>query len=433
MKQWLIDSRMAHVLFVAVPFVVVAVGTAGLQNVFSTFQVWGDEPVHYQIVQQVAEMWPRPLLSGYASWSGPFVYWLLATLSRPLGTSLPAVRFAVMLTSWATCAVVYVILRDRLGARPQLALALALMLGLSPFFFGESFRVLTDNPAWLFTVLALERLLAYAGEPRLGRLAWFAIFAAASTLTRQYGAWLFLPGLVVIASLPVSRRQRIGALTVVGLGLVPLVALFVHWGGPVAQGLSVLPPSSLALRLRNVVATLAVVGLWGALVVPLAEIRAVPGRLGWCGWLVLGAAVTASIGALLFRALGNVAGGDVIGIGIVGNLSDAASGPAGISLSWWLLVPLGTAVVVVFAMTRLGTITDRLLVTGLFGVILSAAGNGAWYQRYVDFPVLLLLTLLTVASGCALDRVDRLRLVGVVAISLLWATMYALIFVLHIA
>ena len=55
--------------------------------------------------------------------------------------------------------------RDRLHAGPLDALALTLLLVVSPLFFGQSFHVFTDNPTWFFVVLGLERLFAYLQRP----------------------------------------------------------------------------------------------------------------------------------------------------------------------------------------------------------------------------------------------------------------------------
>ena len=159
------SSRWVHLLVLAVPFLVVIVGWHGLHEPFLAFQ-GGDEPIHFGIVRVVLDQWPRPLLSGYGAWSGPTVYWLLAGLAYPFGGSIEAVRLVVALFSWGACAIAYVLFRDRLHARPLDALALALLLAVSPFFFGQSFLVLTDNPTWFFVVLALERALAYRGAAR---------------------------------------------------------------------------------------------------------------------------------------------------------------------------------------------------------------------------------------------------------------------------
>jgi len=208
MRRALSESRIVHLVLLALPFVAVIVAWSWLRHGFPTYQ-YGDERTHYQVVRDVAHIWPRAILWGYQAWSGPFVYWLLATLSLPFGGSLVATRLVVAALSWGTCAVAYVILRDRLGTRPRDALGLSLLLALSPFFFGQSFRVLTDNPTWFFVALALERLLAYVREPKMRRLVAFAAFAAIATTMRQPAAWLFVPAAVALAAARLPARRSL--------------------------------------------------------------------------------------------------------------------------------------------------------------------------------------------------------------------------------
>jgi len=425
MRDHLSQSRVIHCLLLAVPFVAVALALRGLSRDFWVYQGY-DELVHYQTVLAAAAQWPRPLLSGYYSWSGPLVYWLIATLARPFGTSLAAARLVVMMMSWATCVTAYVILRDRLGAKPLVALALSLVLALSPFFFGESFRVLTDNPTWLFVALALERLLAYVRRPVLSRLAVFAACAAVATLMRQVSVWLFLPALVALVSVPSSSRRRAAGLLILALGLVPLAGLVVYWGGATVGGGVGPAASPLAFRVRNVLMALGVVGLWSFLVIPSEELKALPAKLGRRGLTAVGIGVAVCLAALAAHAMRSLGGGDPYGIGIVGRLSESLRGPLGTSLSWWVLAPVGTAAVVALAVTRWRSLSDRILVTGLAGLLVTAAANGTWFQRYVDFPVLLILVALAASAGVPWRSVDRVRLAGVVVISVFWTAAVAL-------
>ena len=264
------DSRWVHLLLLALPFVVVIVGWHGLSHSFNAFQ-GADESVHYGIVRVVAHQWPRPWLSGYGAWSGPLVYWLLATLALPFGGSMVAVRLIVCAFSWGTCATAYVLFRDRLQARPPDALALAMLLAISPFFFGQSFHVLTDNPTWFFVVLGLERALAYVQRPSLARLAGFAACLAVATLMRQVTLWLLAPGLVALLSVPLPRRRRVAGLCLLALALVPLAALLVYWGGPlppVPGGAASPTPFAAVHRMRNLLLSLGVVGSYAVLMLP---------------------------------------------------------------------------------------------------------------------------------------------------------------------
>jgi hypothetical protein len=407
-SELLSSSRWVHFLVLAVPFLVVFVGWHGLHEAFPAFQ-GGDEPIHYGIVRLVLDQWPRPMLSGYGAWSGPTVYWLLAGLSSPLGGSLEAVRIVVAAFSWGACAVAYVLFRDRLHARPLDALALALLLAVSPFFFGQSFLVLTDNPTWFFVVLALERTLAYLERPALTRIAAFAVCLALATTMRQISVWLLLPGLVAIVSVPQSRRHKAAAIGLLVLGVVPLAALLAYWGGPLppdpVSGGAAATPLAAGYRIRNLLLTLGVVGFYAVLLLPAAEIRdwwhRARGRPSWA--FVLGIPGLAALALVVAGALGTITSF----LTLVSRVPFIIVG--GASLLFWVLVPLGAAVIAGLLATRLGDARSRVLLGALIGVLVSALANRIWYERYVDFPVLLLLAGLAVAAGVALRRVDRER------------------------
>jgi len=407
-SELLSSSRWVHFLVLAVPFLVVIVGWHGLHEAFPSFQ-GGDEPIHYGIVRLVLDQWPRPMLSGYGAWSGPTVYWLLAGLSFPLGGSLEAVRIVVAAFSWGTCAVAYVLFRDRLNARPLDALALALLLAVSPFFFGQSFLVLTDNPTWFFVVLALERTLAYLQRPALTRIAAFAVCLALATTMRQISVWLLLPGLVAIVSVPQSRRHKAAAVGLLVLGVVPLAALLAYWGGPLppdpVSGGAAATPLAAGYRIRNLLLTVGVVGFYAVLLLPAAEIRdwwdRAHGRHSWA--LVLGIPGLAALAMVAAGALGTITSF----LTLVSRVPFILVG--GASLLFWVFVPLGAASIAGLLATRLGDARSRVLLGALIGVLVSALANRVWYERYVDFPVLLLLAGLAVAAGVALRRVDRER------------------------
>ena len=413
-----VSSRVLHAGLLAAPFAIVVLASAGLTHPFHVYQDF-DEAVHFSIVRSVAASWPRPLLSGYPSWSGPFVYWLLASLSRPFGGSLVACRLAVTVLSWSTCVTAYVIFRDRLGATPRTALALAALLATSPFFFGESFRVLTDNPAWLFVALALERLLAYVQRPRTGALAGYAVCSALAMLTRQLTAWLVLPALVVLLMSRAPSRERARSAAIMACGLLPLVALFVVWGGLLPSGGASTGPSGYGLR--NIVLALAVVGLWGILLVPADDVAALPARLTRTAWATVAGSAVVTLAVIAAGALSSLRGGDPYGLGLIGRLGQAWWRVDGTSGVWWVLAPLGASMLVTLVATRFREDRDRVLVVALAALVLTSAASATWYQRYVDFGVLLCLCGLVAGGATRLREIDVLRWVGVVAISAVWA------------
>ena len=411
-------SRWLHIVVLAVPFVVVIVLWQGLRQSFPAFQ-GADEAIHFSIVRTVAAQWPRPLLRGYGAWSGPLVYWTFATLARPFGTSLQAARLVDAAFSWGACVLAYVIFRDRLGAKPLDALALALLLAVSPFFLGQSFHVLTDNPAWFFVVLGLERSLAYVGRPGLGKVVAFALCLAAATTIRQIAAWMVLPALVAFLSVPTSRGRKVAILAIVAAGLAPVAALLVYWGGPLppSPGASGSVETSLAAgyRLRNLLLAMAVTGMYALFLLPSAEVRDWWARARsdrrWAA--VVAVSVLAALTLVVAGALGVVTSF----LTLVSRISFPAV--AGASLLLWVLVPLGAAVVAGLVTTRLGEVRSRVLVAALAGILLSSMVNPRWFERYVDFAVLLVLAGLALTAQALPSRGDRERwlLAGVIAVA----------------
>jgi 4-amino-4-deoxy-L-arabinose transferase-like glycosyltransferase len=416
------QARWLHLLVLAIPFLVVIVAWRGLTQSFPAFQ-GADETIHFDVVRMAADQWPRPLLGGYGAWSGPFVYWLLAALAAPFGTSIEAVRLVVAAFSWGTCAIAYVIFRDRLGGRPLDALALALLLAVSPFFLGQSFHVLTDNPAWFFVILGLERCLAYVERPALMRIAAVAVCIAGATTMRHVAVWLLLPALVALLSVPQPRRRQAAGLGILALGVVPLLALLAYWGGPlpppsVGAG-AVETPLALGYRLRNVLLTLGVVGTYAILLLPAAEVerwwRRAHGDRRWVAVLLVPALVAVAL--VVAGALGVITSF----LTLVSRLPLPMV--AGSSVLWWLLIPLGAAAVAGLLVTRLKEARSRVLMAALTGVLLSSLANPRWFQRYVDFPVLLVLAGLALAAGVCLCRTDRERwlLTGMISLAtFLW-------------
>ena len=125
------------------------------------------------------------------------------------------------------------------------------------------------------------------------------------------------------------------------------------------------------------------------------------------------------------RSLG---GGDPYGMGILTRTTILYPTLGGTSILWWLLVPVGAIVVAHLLLTRASRLGDRVLVAALVAVLLSAAANPDWYQRYVDFPILLVFTALAVSGGVAFRFLDRFRWAVAAAISLAWVMLFVLAF-----
>jgi hypothetical protein len=271
-------------------------------------------------------------------------------------------------------------------------------------------------------VLALERLLAYVQRPALARLAAFSGCLAAAMLMRHIAAWLLVPGLAALLSVPVSGRRRAVGVGLIVLGLVPLAALLLYWGGPLPAppgGGAASTPLAAGLRLRDLLLSVGVVGQYAVLMLPAGELAAWRRRAhqhrAWLAGLALSA--VAAVGLLAAGALGTITSF----LGLVSRVDFPHL--AGASLLWWVVVPLGAAVVTALLTTRLSEVRSRVLVSALVGVLVSAMANPRWFERYVDFPILLAFAALAVAANVPLCRIDRERWLvgGLIAIgSFLW-------------
>jgi len=234
---------------------------------------------------------------------------------------------------------------------------------------------------------------------------------------RHISVWLVVPALIALLSVPVSRSRRWVGVGLLVAGLGPLMVLMVHWGGPLphpagtpAEAVALLP----GVRLRNLLLSLGVVGMYGVFMLPAGEVafwwqRAREHRT-W--WVVLALLLVTSVGLLAAGALTPLP--DFLAL--VSRLDMPQM--VGTGLAWWLLVPIGAAATTALVATRLSDVKSRLLVGSLLGLLASAMANPRWLERYVDFPFLLLLAALAIAAGLPLGWADRLRWLAVALLAI---------------
>ena len=158
---------------------------------------------------------------------------------------------------------------------------------------------------------------------------------------------------------------------------------------------------------------------------PAKEIARLPHRLGRRGGLVATVAMALAGVALAVGELRDVVGRDPYSLGWLSFAGRSYPGAQGTSFLLWVLVPIGAAVAAALVLTRWRTTVDRVLVVSLLGLLAATMIGPAWYQRYVDFPVLLLLSSLALTSGVELSTVDRLRWLVVVIVSAAWMVAFA--------
>jgi hypothetical protein len=345
-------------------------------------------------------------------------------------------RVVGVVATYVAMLVLYRLLRRHVALAVWPAVGLTLVFALSPYVFGQSFILETDNLGLLFALLAVDRFLAFSREPSegmggMGAFARACLWVALALLTRQSYVWLGLFGGVWLLSRPGVDLRRIG----VGIGLlalaaVPFAALVIAWkgivpvgGDPASCGLCSPEEGRLGWRetspLRSPLFTLAVLGVYGPLLFwrPLLDgARARRGELR--PWLLTAAAGAAIAVVVLLVVPLSYGRGDE---GYIWRVS--RSGPQLLQTSWafWILVPLGSA----FAALGVRRYRWRSLPVVLLGCFLVAQlATRLPYQKYFD-PFVLLTCLLALRPTDLRSWRDALGPVAIVVVSLLYVGAFA--------
>lgn len=414
------DRRRAA-LVLALPLLAGVAALRGLTRTMPTFHGGDERNYHLPTILQFAHQLPSPDLVRYRAAQTPLFHLLVAAWGKLAGLELWRLRVVEVAISYGVVLVLYRLLRRYAGLGLWPAAGLAALLGCSPYVFGQSFILVTDNLALLLTLVAVERLLAFERGGGLGAFALACGAIALATLTRQSSGWLAALALLVLAlRAPREPRTLLAGAAMVGLALVPLGALALAWHGLVPVGSD---PTSCGLcspgagraggasgsPLRAPLFALAIVGVYGTLLhgpALLAELR----RGGARRWALSAGAALAGALLLLAVPLARHAGDE----GWIWRI--ARSGPAPLGTSWllWLLVPLGCALLALLV-RRAGVRSLPVLLLGCF--LLAQLATRLAYQKYFD-PLVLLALLLMLRPQ---DLSGRRVLLGPAAIVLLSA------------
>jgi hypothetical protein len=386
-------------VLLAAPFVVGVAVLKGLTVEIDTFHGSDARVYHLPTIEHFAD---RLEFDRYPAAQSPLYHLLFAAWGKVVGFELWRLRLLNVAISYAAVLVLYRLLVARFGLERRQAFALALLFELSPYVFGASFTLLTDNLAILFGLLALERFDRFREDRSLRTFALGCLAMSAAILTRQSFIWLApVAGWVLLRAR--APGPRLAAGTGIGaLALAPLAALVAVWGGLVPPGSD---PASCglctdrpgvgrdALTLRTVGFTLAVLGLYAtALYGPLLVRRAGELRPRLSTAVVLpplaAGGILLLISPLEYRPIEPGVAGDA---GYLWKLSDQLPLLASSSLLFWVLVPVG-----VFAFWRLARRAGlgSLPVVYFASFLAAALPVGLVYQKYFDPFALLALVLL---------------------------------------
>ncbi len=407
---------MRYRLLLAVPFLVGIAVLQGLTVEIDTFH--GSDARVYQL-PTILQLSERLDFSDYPSAQTPLYHLVTAGWGELVGFDLWKLRLLNVAISYGMALALLRLLRRATPLDELPAFALTLAFVLSPYVFGASFTLLTDNLAILLGLVALERIHAYAGGGSLGAFAVACLAIGAAVLTRQSFLWLVPVAaffLVVVPPLRVGRVAAGGAL--LAMALVPLAALVIEWNGlvppsadPASCGLCTDRPGvgRDELTLRTVGFSLALLGMYTALVLGpslwrrLRRLQSPVGRAARAALTaarvrprvptaLLAVAAAAAVALLLVSPLEYMPArpgvqGDA---GYLWRLSDEVPTVLGSSLLFWLLVPLG-AVAGALLGRRAGWTSLPSVYLGAF--LLGTLPVNLVYQKYFD-PFMLLAVAL---------------------------------------
>jgi Dolichyl-phosphate-mannose-protein mannosyltransferase len=381
---------MRYRLLLAVPFLAGIAVLKGLTVEIDTFH--GSDAAVYQ-VPTIMHFRHGLDFSDYPSAQTPLFHLVMAGWGKLVGFELWRLRLLNVAISYGAALALWRLLRRATPLGDMPAFALTLAFALSPYVFGPSFTLLTDNLAILFSLLALERVHAYSRDGSLGAFAVAALCTCGAVMTRQSFLWVAL----VAAAFLVLREWRSPARLAAGAGmlalaLAPLAALAIEWNGlvppsadPLSCGLCTDKPGvgRDALTLRTVGFTIAVLGGYALVVLGPGLVRR---TRTWALAAAIGVALLL-ISPLKYRPVG-VNPGDA---GWLWQVSKHFPTVLGSSLLFWVAVPLG-ALVGALLVRRAGWRSLGSVYLGAFLVV--ALPVALVYQKYFDPFALLAVALL---------------------------------------
>ncbi|MGD0197806.1 MAG: glycosyltransferase family 39 protein [Solirubrobacteraceae bacterium] len=421
-------------VLLALPFLVMVAALRGMTVTLPIFHSTDEGNYIYPTILQFSRQLPFPSLGHYVAAQTPLFPLLEAYVGKVVGYALWKLRLVEVAISYVLALAVYHLLRRRLGFERLAALALALLFVLSPYVFGTSFRVITDNLATLLIVVALER---FECARQTGEIAAFLLgcaAVAAAILTRQSAAFMLVVAGLYALRVGATLPRRAGLLGAAVLAAIPVGALFLSWHGLVPPGGD---PSSCALCapgrdagasqgglvVQTPELTLATFGLYCAVLfapsLALAGRGALTGDRRRLALALREPALGALLGAGLLLAFPAAPGPHTAGV--LWNASTHVPSLLGSSLLFWLLLPSAGALLAWRA--RVGP-RPWLLFAFFASFLLSALVIRYPWQKYVD-PFALLAICFTVRR----EDFTSLRSLSGAAILALTFVAYAVSFV----
>jgi len=212
---------------------IIVLTTNGLNEAYPTFHYTDELNYHYPAIQlfasQITESRIDP--SDYSSATAPLFHVLFATLSSAFDFDLVSLRFVNAAISLLVPLVIFSTLHTQLDYQRSRALILAFIFGVSPYYFGASFVLLTDSISFLWIAICIKYMLVYQKTQSNRAILVVMLCFLLASLTRQLNIWLFIPICYCIISANTTNRTKAWQISLMLLALTPLAALIAIWGG----------------------------------------------------------------------------------------------------------------------------------------------------------------------------------------------------------
>jgi hypothetical protein len=411
--------KIVAVLSLALPFILVIFYTNGLKNPLPTYHGMDELTYHYPIIKTFARQFPYFDLTDYKSATTPFFHIVFATISKLIGLDLVTLRFINVLFSYGAILMLYFILVQRFKARPSDALLYAIAFELSPYFFGVSFILLTDNlSVFLFTVFSYF-YFKYKENAKFSTFILSMVFLSLTILTRQIFLYAGLPVVLDILMKKNSLKIKARDLTVAFFAVIPFLILIFVWKGLTPPSFNQFAENSFLrkriftelkprlINLRSVGFGLAVVGFYSIFLMnrnfylSLFEKKRA---------LIVLTAISIFFMILVpikqnFIKLPYLPYPTVLDDGFLWHISRAFPDLLGSSSFFYLFVPLGF--ITVYAIWKKTGWEFKLLALASF--LLSNIPNNWVFQKYYDVSIMMLLIFITGIYKVS-DRFEYLRI-----------------------
>jgi hypothetical protein len=405
------------ILTLLIPFVIAIGITQGLNKPFPTYHGNDEALWHYPVIISFSEQMSHglPDLSSYDSATTPLFHLINALIVYLFNPDLSLLRLINVLISICTVMLFYSTLHRQLDYSAEESFFYGLVFGLSPYFFGTSFILHTDNLGFLFLVAYLNRLMAYRknGLTMDFHLSLLALVGA--IYTRQLYVWLFPSILYCLLISAQSPRVKLFFLIEILLAILPLFFLLLIWSGLTPPRFQEGHEPSSTLNHNAPVLFFAVIAVYATLLHPGTLLRYLA-ETPFIAMLVVSITI---VYFSLFPIFYDELGGD----GYLWRLSSMLPDISGSNLVFWLFTPVG-----LFVLLRCTFESDRALFSSLLVIpfLLVSIFNMSSHQKYYD-PYAFVLLLVIIDGKAKSTKVEKIGVLTCLILFLAYDFRYQLV------